>query len=168
MTATPHTTDTPTTGTTPAHARRYGPHYTATAALTVPEVAALIMSDLIMISADPDPDTVFPARIRFAADVFPADNLIHIWVFGLTDAELAAPYASPDDGAPCPVDYDEIIADTVATDYGWNNPHDPGDRRFRLQVSTMDEDRQATAAHRIGTTVTTGGHAPADPAWIVL
>jgi hypothetical protein len=139
--------------------RRDGVHYAATADLVLPEVAALIMARLIMISADPDPETVFPARIRFAADVFPADNLIHIRVLGVTDAELAAPYAIPDDGAPCPVDYAEVI-DTVADDYGWNNLDDPHDRRFRLHVSIVDESDQEWLDSKVGTVVVAQGPWP--------
>jgi hypothetical protein len=148
-----------TTSITSARCRN-GVHYAATANLVLPEVAVLIMARLIMISVDPDPETVFPARIRFAADVFPADNLIHIRVFGVTDAELAAPYAIPDDGAPCPVDYAEVI-DTVADDYGWVNLDDPADRRFRLHVSIVEEADREWCESRVGAVAVAQGHAPA-------
>lgn len=95
--------------TTPA--RRYGWRYAATAELVLPELAVLIMADLV--HAGTDPDDPVPARIRYAADVFPAGDLIHFWVYGLTDAELNAPFDPPAEAGPCPVDYPEII-DSVA------------------------------------------------------
>jgi hypothetical protein len=134
----PHTTP---ADTTPAPARQHGSPYDT---LALPEVAVLITAELVAISADPDPETVFPARLRYATTVCPHLGVIEIAVYGLTDAELAAPYTAPAD-APCPASFAEIIG-TVADHY---SPDNPG-RRFTVTVSTLDEATQRRLAVSIG------------------
>lgn len=134
------TTPPPTTATLPKAAHN-APRY---AELALPEVAVLITAELIAIGADPDPDTVFPARLRYAATVCPHLGVIEIAVYGLTDAELATPYTAPAD-APCPAAVPEIIG-TVADHYSPDNPA----RRFTVAVSTMDEATQRRQAVFIG------------------
>jgi hypothetical protein len=144
-------------------ARRYGDHYTNTASSYLAEIAALIMADLITISADPDPDSVFPRWVHYAADVYPRHDTIHISVYGFADVELAHPYDHPADRSPAPIDYPEIV-DTFATRYGWTSG-DPNDRRFVLHVTTHPgTDRDEQDEDRIGTVTT---HPHIVPPWLL-
>jgi hypothetical protein len=137
------------TDTTPHPARQYGRHYDRAINLAMGEIGALIVADLINISTDPDPEVAFPARIRYAAEVYPRHDTIRIMVYGLTDTELDHPYDTPTDGSPCPVDYAEII-EVVANAYGWTNHGDPHDRRFLVHVNTLGEDEQTREDYRVG------------------
>lgn len=137
--------------------REYGRHCRRVIKLTLGEIGALIMADLIRIVIDDDPDaahlldpdTYFPARIRFAAEVYPRHDTIRIMVHGLTDTELDHPFDTPADGSPCPIDYPEIIG-VVADAYGWTNLDDPDDRRFLVRVTTLTEDEQTRDDDRPG------------------
>lgn len=129
--------------------RHYGDRAVDTDWLSVTEIAALIVADLITISADPDLESVFPDRIHYAAHVYPRHETIQLDVYGLTDAELADPYQSPADG----------IIDTVASRYGWTSA-DPDDRRFLMHVTTLDETRQHASAAEVGTVAAYPHHVP--------
>lgn len=130
----------------PALTQIYAPGYIT----NTQDLAKLIIDHLATISADQDSDTVFPARIRYAAEVQSDLRLIHIRVYGLTDDELARPYDEPADGAPCPADFDEIIA--TAADGRCGCVHSqPAGNRFYLLMSTLDESQQHALADQVGT-----------------
>lgn len=136
--------------------RWYGQYYRRTADLSLAEIAAMIIAELAAIKYDPDTDTVFPARIRYAADVDPRHDTITVAVFGLTDDEIANPDDRPNDDSPTPNDYAAIV-EIVGTEYGWGDIDDAANRRFRVRATTLPESEQRAAQHRIGTV-----SAPAD------
>lgn len=127
--------------------------------LPIADIAAMIIADLIAIKYDPETDTVFPERIRYAAEVYPRHDTINITVYGLTDAELADPEERPSDDSPHPIDYPAIV-DIVANTYGGGSPENPGDGRFLTHVTTLSESEQHRDAARIGQVTEHPHHVP--------
>lgn len=111
------------------------------------DLAKLIMDYLTKISTPPA--AVFPARIRFAAEIDPDMRMIHILVYGLTNVELAHPYDRTPD-APSPVHITEIIAKAADSHYNCNHRHATGNRFF-LRVPMLNESRQHAQAGQVGT-----------------
>ncbi|MCO1575197.1 hypothetical protein M8C13_05415 [Crossiella sp. SN42] len=117
---------------------------------TLTEAATLILAELITIS-DGGPGAVLPARLRFAAEVYPRANVVCIQVFGLRDAELASPDQRPED-APSPTDIAGIVR-AVADAASPCDP-EPGKKRFEVRVFLPSEADQRQLSGFIGTVTT--------------